>query len=278
MLWRSFLILAVMIATPPGVRAEPLVLDGRVEPSRAAVVSTRLDGVVAEVLFEEGEAVEAGQPLILLDPVDAELALAVAEAELARAEAEMTGATRNAARQEALFERGVAADAVVGPARTRKAAAEAGLQLARAERDRAALDLKRAVIRAPLSGVISAPAVVIGQFLEAEAGPPLATIAVLDPVVVAYPIPYADRLRSLADSGAATVEALLARVTLSLILPGDRRFGATATPDRASPIVDAANGTVTVRATFENPDRLLRPGMAVTVLSEIGPAGRDLSQ
>lgn len=267
---RAVLIAALLVpAAPLANAAERLVFEGRVEASSEAVLATRLNGVVAEVLFEGGEAVTPGQPLIRLDPRDAELALAVAEAEVAGAEAELAGATRNANRQEALFERGVTADAVVGPARTRKAAAEAALALAETERARAALDLERAVIRAPIAGFISKPAVVVGQFLEAEAGPPLATIVALDPVIVAYRAPYVDRLATLDATGAKTVDDLLARIRLSLILPGDRAYPLTATPHKASATVDAETGAVTVWASFPNPDGLLRPGMAVTVLSDV---------
>ncbi|MEO0761064.1 MAG: efflux RND transporter periplasmic adaptor subunit [Pseudomonadota bacterium] len=260
-------LLAALLAGP--AMAEPLVFEGRVEAAREAVLSTRLDGVVSAVLFEGGERVVAGQPLIEMDPVDARLALRVAEAEVAAAEAELAGAIRNADRQEALFERGVAADAVVGPARTRRAAAEAALALAEAGRARAALDVERAVIRAPIDGFVSAPAVVVGQFLEAEAGPPLASVVALDPVTVAYRAPYADRLETLKATGARTVDEMLAGIRVTLVLPGGHPFPAVSTPRKASPVVDPGTGTVTVWASFANPDGLLRPGMAVTVMSEV---------
>lgn len=57
---------------------------------------------------------------------------------------------------------------------------------------------------------------------------------------------------------------------LTLILPGTRPYPARSTPDSASPPVDARNGKVRVWAYFDNPDGLLRPGMAITVHSDIG--------
>ncbi|MEM1312906.1 MAG: efflux RND transporter periplasmic adaptor subunit [Pseudomonadota bacterium] len=257
-----------------GSASDPLVYPGRVEAARQAALSTRLDGVVAEILFNGGDEVEAGQPLIRLDPVDAQLALAVAEAALARAQAELDGARRDAARQESLAERGISPDAVVGPARTARAAAEAALRLAQAERDRAALDLERTVIRAPIGGLISASDVIVGQYLEAEAGPPLATIVDLDRVLVAYDAPYADRLALLGRTGAATVDDLLARLRVELSLPGGALHPRAATPHTASPTVDAETGAVRVWAVFDNPDRLLRPGMAVTVRSHLHALGQ----
>lgn len=262
---RALFLAAVTFATASA--AEPLVFEGRVEAARRAVLSTQLNGVVAEILFEGGERVEAGQPLIRLDPADAELALAAAEARLEEARAFLTGAERRAERQEQLAARGVAADAQVGPARTARAAAEAAVALASAQRGRAVLDLERVVIRAPISGVVSRPSVTVGTFLEAEAGPPLAEIVTLDPVLVAYHVPYASRLAALKEAGVETVDALLASRSVTVRLPDGQVFDGAATPHAASAEVDAEAGAVTVWARFSNPDAILRPGMAVEVVS-----------
>ncbi|MGK7753613.1 MULTISPECIES: efflux RND transporter periplasmic adaptor subunit [unclassified Roseovarius] len=263
-----WLLAFLLVVAQPGL-AEPLVFEGRIEASERAVLSSRLNGVVAEILFEGGERVSAGQPLIRLDPTDATIALEIAEARLAAAQARFDGASRRAARQEEMHERGIAADSTLGPARTERAMAEAEVALAEAERRRAGLDLERTVIRAPISGLVSPPSVSVGAFLEAEAAPPLATIVAFDPAVVAYRAPYDERLESLEVAGSGTVAELLARIRVQLRLPGDRIYVGEATPHAASAEVDAETGTVTVWARFANPDALLRPGMRVTVLSHI---------
>ena len=106
-----------------------------------------------------------------------------------------------------------------------------------------------------------------GTFLEAEAGPPLAEIVALDPAVVAYEAPYADRLVALEATDAKTVEDLMASLRVTLRLPGGRLYAAEATPHAASADVDRATGAVTVWARFPNPNAILRPGMAVEVAS-----------
>ena len=167
MRWLVALLLAL---AQPGY-ADPLVFEGRIEASERAVLSSRLNGVVAEILFNGGERVSAGQPLIRLDPTDAALALEISEARLAASRARYDGATRRTARQEEMHERGITTDSTLGAARTEMAMVEAELALAEAERRRAVLDLERVVIRAPISGLISPPSVSIGAFLEAEARP-----------------------------------------------------------------------------------------------------------
>ncbi len=262
---KAILVVALSLLAAGSALADTLRFEGRVEAVRLAELSSQLNGIVAEILFSGGEYVEAGRPMIRLDRADADVALAVADAHVAQAEAELDGAAREANRQETLFRRGISPDAVVGPVRTAKAAAEAALALAKAERRRALLDRDRTIIRAPISGFVGQPLTRIGAFLEAESQAPLAEIVALDEVVVAYRVPYATRLETLQNSGAESLDALLERVELLFELPDGSEFPHRATPSHASATVDPADGTVTVRANVRNPDARLRPGMSVTV-------------
>lgn len=266
----AVLFVAAALAALP-VWAETLTFEGRIEAANRAELSSQLDGVVAEILFRAGDAVEAGQPMIRLDEADALLAVAMAEAGLAAAQAKLGGATREADRQELLAARGLSPDAVAGPARTAKAAAAAAVALAKAELARAELDRERTVIRAPIAGFVAPPLTATGAFLEAESGAPLGHIVTLDPVVIAYRVPYATRLATLSEAEAPTLDALFKRIEITITLPGGRPYPHTAQPDYASAEVDPSDGTVTVRAEMANPGGILRPGMAVTVFSHIAP-------
>ena len=244
--------------------------EGRIEAKETAVVSTQFDGVIAEVLFVGGERVEAGQPLILLDPFDAEIALAAARAQRDAAQVQLTGAEQEADRAAQLTTRGVASAARRDATETNRAAAAAQLAAAEAVLRQAERDMERTVIRAPVAGHISRPTVAVGAFVEAEAGSPLAAIVSLDPVLVAYAVPYAARLDTLRQAGANTVSELHNQISLTIELPGGAAYAETTRPSFASAEVDPTTGAVTVWAEVANPDTLLRPGMAVTVRSALG--------
>ena len=62
-------------------------LPGRVEASRMAEVRPQVSGVIEKRLFEEGQEVEAGQPLYKIDSRTYQAAVATAKAELARSQA-----------------------------------------------------------------------------------------------------------------------------------------------------------------------------------------------
>lgn len=255
---------------------EAMLFEGVVEAARQGALAPHVSGVVSAIRFEGGETVAAGQTLIELDDAAFRLAVEDARAALEHAEAEARAAGEEAERSEALSARGVATETRLREDRTRLAQATALRRRAEIAFRRAELDLARTRIVAPLSGVVSRPAVALGAFVEAEAGPPLATVVQLDPALVAYSVPYSDRLATLAASGEAggDVEALLARIALSVSIPGVAGERC-ARPSFAGATVDEASGALTIWSEVANPDHLLRPGLRVEVTSVLGERNAD---
>ncbi|MEM7060977.1 MAG: efflux RND transporter periplasmic adaptor subunit [Pseudomonadota bacterium] len=265
------LLLLPFLAVGPAL-AEPLRFEGTVEASQTAVLSSRLDGIVTDIRFAGGERVTADMPLILMDDADFKLAVATTEADVVRAEAVRALAASEAERIEKLEERGIATDAQRRAAAAGLRTAAADLDSAQVALDRARLDLQRIVIRAPIDGIIGRPNVALGAFLEAEAGAPLGEIVQIDPVLIAYQVPYSARLATIRRTGAESLEELFEDISLTILLPDGQSYPHRAEPGFASPTVDTLNGTLTVWARVQNPDAVLRPGLSVTVISEV--AGR----
>ena len=111
------------------------------------------------------------------------------------------------------------------------------------------------------------PAVVIGAFVEAEAGPPLGRVLTLDPAVIAYRVPYETRLALLQASAAPSLSVLLNRLTVSITLPNGVAYPHRARPEAAAATVNPEDETITIRAYLPNPNTILRPGMAVAATS-----------
>ncbi len=245
-----------------------LLFEGRIEASQRAAVSTRLDGVVETIHFKGGEVVEQGDLLISLDPTDAQLALRAAEADLQRAKARFTLAEQDSKRVAQLVTRGNATLQRQEQVAAEVALARAELATAKVSIRRAKIDLERASIRAPIAGRITRPRVTLNAFIEAEEAPPLAEILQLQPVIVAYNVPYADRLSALQQGELAAPEEMLPLVNLRLQIANGLVLPETAKPDQVAPELNE-DGTVTIRAHFDNPRGLLRPGLRVQVLSEL---------
>lgn len=261
------IVLACTVAIP--AYAGSFTFEGRIEAYQRVELSSQLDGIVTDVLFTGGENVASGMPLIVLDPSDTDIAVAQAEAMVRSAKAERVLAEQEIERLRDLGERGVATPVQLQAADAKLAVATADLAIAEADATKAKLDRRRTVIHAAIDGVVGRPATVVGAFVEAKSGAPLGEIIQLDPVLVAYRVPYATRLEVMEKTDAPSIEAMFDRILLKIQLPGGAKYSHQATPQFASAVVDPDDGTIEVWASVPNPNGLLRPGLDVIVHSNI---------
>ncbi|MET1413285.1 efflux RND transporter periplasmic adaptor subunit [Roseibium sp. HPY-6] len=261
-------LLFILLPMTPS-QAEELVFDGTVEVRETAVLSAGTDGQLTEILFQGGELVSAGQALMRQDTRSLDIDVQMAEAQLKAADAQLAAAQQRASRLTTLSERNVASDASLDDATALLAASDARRLIAAAQLNQAELALEKATIRAPIAGIISRPSAALGAFLEAEAGPPLARIVQLDPVLVAYKVPYETRIATLRTSNAKTLEDLFPRLSLAVRLQSGETVAEGLTPEFASATVDETSGALTVFTVVPNPDRILRPGMSVVVTADL---------
>lgn len=260
---------ALPAASPAKADEMPLVFSGRIEAAVQGFVAPDRDGKVAAVYFRGGEQVEKDQPLVQLDDAFQRLAVLEAEARLAASEAAALEAQRETDRLAQLAAQDVASAARLEAAEAKLATAQAHVTATRVALEAAQLAVARSTLRAPVAGRIGRPTFAVGAFVEAKAGLPLAEIVALDPVLVAYEVPWATRLATLEASGVDTLEALFSRVTVEVMLSGDEAHPHTGIPLFADAVVAEDTGTVRVWAQIANPRGLLRPGMSVEVHSTI---------
>lgn len=218
---------------------------GRLVGSVESEVATRAAGVVEAVLFEVGDRVAAGQPLVRLDAAlfeierrSAEAALAAALAGVETAEARLRLAEQGLKRQAGLqgstaFSRSSFEDLEQRAAEARGdlARAAADADSARATLARAEYDITHAEIRAPFSGVVIGRMAQPGAYLSL--GDPIGTLLDLD------------RLEIEADAPTELVGALTPGTEIGVELDG----GATATAvvRAALPVEDVSTRTRAVR-------------------------------
>ncbi len=241
--------------------------SGRIEALTRADVSTVIDAIVTEIHFQAGQTVRAGDRLFSLDRTDFELKVKTAEANVKRTGALLETARQDMERAERLKERGSISDVQYLRAKGAEALAEAVNEQTLAELRVAQTNLARTVIRAPISGVIGPPQVNIGTYAQSGSKKWLARIVQLDPVLLTYQIPYVERLRGRGIEDAAFPESLLKMIDLQVVVGEDRVHPEPAVAMHVSPGVDPDTGMLTVWAEVANPDKSLRPGMKVTVVS-----------
>ncbi|KKC25725.1 hemolysin D [Sphingomonas sp. SRS2] len=260
-------------SSPPEVgivtlRTEPATLTSEL-PGRIAAVETsevrpQISGVVRRRLFTEGSLVRVGQLLYEIEDAPYRAALGNAEGALARAQAAINATRLQAERYRDLV--GINAvsrqDADNAEAAAQQARADVTAQ--RAAVQAAQVNLAFTRIRAPISGRIGRSLFTPGALVQAGQAQSLATIQRTNTV-------YVDVTQSAAqilDLKEALRAGGLVRGTndsahVQLLLPNGKTYPLEGRLQFSEVTVEPTTGTVTLRATFPNPDGLLLPGMYV---------------
>jgi multidrug efflux system membrane fusion protein len=165
---------------------------GSIEPNERVQVTARVAGVVERVRFREGDAVTTGRVLVEIEPQRYRVAVASAQAALAHAETSKTDAEASLARREQAVAQhpGLIPGEEVEGFRTKGNLAAAEAAQARAALEQAQLNLRDALLRAPIAGVIQTKTVETGQYVQP--GTVLATLLRRDPLRVHFKVPEGD--------------------------------------------------------------------------------------
>lgn len=239
-------------------------LPGRTTAHQIAEVRPQVSGVIEQRLFEEGQKVEAGQPLYKIDSRTYQAAVDSARAELARAQATLNSNTLRVDRFKTLLERRSVSQQEYDEAKAALDENKAAVAAARANLKSAQINLDYATIEAPISGRIGRSTVTAGALVTANQANALATIRQLDPIYVDLTQSSIElrRLRQAMEAGELQqVSDDEARITL--ILEDGSEYSKAGALQFSEYAVDESTGSVTLRALFPNPDGDLLPGMFV---------------
>ncbi len=246
-------------------------LPGRTSAFLVAQVRARVDGIVLRREFTEGSDVKAGQRLYKIDPAPYVAALNSAKATLAKAQANL--ATQNAllARYKVL----VAANAVskqdYDNAVATQGQAAADVAAGKAAVDTAQINLGYTDVVSPITGRVGISQVTPGAYVQASQATLMSTVQQLDPVYVDLTQSSLDglKLRQDVQSGRLKTSGPGA-AKVSLILEDGKTYSDAGKLQFSDVTVDQTTGSVTIRAVFPNPGRVLLPGMFVRARIEEG--------
>lgn len=255
---------------PPAVNVTPVELrtvspteelTGRIAAIHDVEIRPRVSGYVTAVRYQEGADVEKGATLFTIDARPYQAVLDRATAELSRAVARAELARTEAGRSEKLFAGNAIPQVELDLARSTAAQALAEVAAARATVEAARLDVEFTQVRAPMAGRTSRSAVSVGDFVTAGGAPTvLTTIASTGPVHVYF---TGDEQAFLRFGSHAIGTAI------SVGLGNEPGFPYPGTIDFVDNRVDAATGTIRMRALLPNADARLTPGLYARIrLSE----------
>lgn len=223
---------------------------GALSARSAADVKSEYSGVVAEVLVTQWVAVQKGTPLARLDGREANAAVQAARAARLQAEVGAQRTARELERTGKLQEAGLATRQASDEARTAEEAARAAVAAAQAQLDMAQTRLAKALIRAPIDGVVSERNVNVGDYVE-NMGSPAPMFRIVDARVL-------ELVAAVPSARMADLAVGQPLVFRSDALPGKEFRGQVSF---INPAADEASRTVKVKVEVPNQDGALRPGL-----------------
>jgi RND family efflux transporter MFP subunit len=258
---------------PPAVTVAPPVAKritewdeytGRFVAKQRVEVRARVSGYLESVHFQEGQLVEDGQLLFVVDQRPFEAHVSRMRANLSQAETQLRVAQLEFERGERLETARAMSRETMEERRARRDSAQAEVDAARAALRSAELDLGFTEIRAPMSGRASDIRVDVGNLISGGSADStlLTTIVSLDPIELEIEASESEFMRYTRLDTAGT-----RRSSRDVANPVEARLideegwphrGVMTFVDNE---LDPVTGTMLGRATFDNPDHVLLPGM-----------------
>jgi multidrug efflux system membrane fusion protein len=241
--------------------------SGRLEAVDRVQVRSRVAGAVQSVHFREGALVKAGDLLFTIDPAPYQAAVSQAEGQVASAEAKVNLSQIELERGHRLSENRTISQSDMDQRQNAFTEAQAGLRTAQAALQSAQLELGYTEVRAPVGGRVGKFEITVGNLVAAgSTSPALTTLVSVDPIYASFNASEEMVAKALAQlpAGDGAVRAL-EQVPVEVGTLADQGTPIKGKLQLIDNQVDAASGTIGVRAVFDNPGGKLIPGQFVRV-------------
>lgn len=235
---------------------------GRIRAQQFVEIRARVEGYLEHMYFEEGTDIKKGQTLFVIDRKVYRARAEKARAQLNKARAQALKAERDLARIRPLYEQNAASQLDLDNAVAAYESAKAEESVAQADLTQAELTLSYTTVSSPISGQISERSADIGTLVGPSGKSLLATVVKSDTVLVDFSMTALDYLscKNRNVNMGIRDDNREWNPYITVTLADGSPYPYRGLVDFASPIVDPATGTFSVRAEMPNPEHTLLPG------------------
>ena len=252
-------------------------LIGRLSPYYSANVTARVSGLLLKRVYSEGSTVREGQLLFQIDPTFYQAQLDNDVAQLAQDQATYVNDRITAERNRKLLPVGSVSQQTVDNSDAAERSAAAKVKADQALVQSARINLDYTHVTSPIAGIAGQQLVTAGAVVGSSnsdtgaTGTLLTTVQQIDPSYVNFTISASDlvTLRHAQTQGSVAL-AQQDKTTVQIVLPDGSPYSRLGTLDFSDVTVNATTNAVNLRALVANPERVLLPGMYVTLMVNFG--------
>ena len=228
-------------------------------------IRPQISGMITDIRIEEGESVRKGQVLFVIDQTPYKAAYEIAVANVQSAEASLSTAQLIYDSNKELYEQKVVSEFDLMTAKNDLTEAKARLALCKAEEVNARNNLSYTEVRSPVNGVASMIPYRVGALVNSNISQPLVTVSD-DSSVYAYFSMAENQMLDMVQQYGSLNAAIKQMPEVELILSNGQPYEHKGKINAVSGTISASTGSVSFRAVFPNPERLLRDGGSGTVI------------
>jgi len=257
---------------PPVVTVMPIVqrdvpvffeFVAQTQSSHLVNIQARVSGFLDKRLYTEGALVKEGEVLFQMDPKPFQVQLEQAKAALAKQEAALETARLNLERTIPLAKQNALSQKDLDDAVGHHLSAAAAVEGAKAQVEEARLNLSYTTITSPVTGLSSSARQTDGTYINPQ-NSLLTTVAVLHPIWVNFSVSENEMYKYRGMQAKGLLRApKYEEHQVEIILVDGSVYPYTGKTTFAEPSYNAQTGTFLIRATFDNPQGVLRPNQYV---------------
>lgn len=259
---------AVLVKTMQVIKRDtPIVYDytGFVEATQETELKAQVSGQITGKYFKGGDTVTAGQALYSIDGRTYQANVLNAQAGLANARAALANAAIDAERYSKLYAQNAVSKQALDNAIMQRDQARAAVNANEAILQNAQIDLSETNVRAPFGGRVDTNSLEIGNYVVAGQTV-LTKLSNTDPVFIQFSIAEPEYL----TLAATNTEGGAALDNLTAVLSDGSTYDLKGSVTEVNRGINDATGTLAIKATFDNPNRKLLPGMFAHVQAQGG--------
>ena len=221
-------------------------------------VLARISGYLTKSYFKEGDYVQKGQTLFQIEPTEFSNASKMAKANVDNLKAQLAYAEKQLARAQELVAKDYIAKSQYDQMLSQRDSLKAQVASAEANYNDSQRIMGYTMVKSPVDGKVGIINVTVGNYVTPSSGA-LTTINSTNPIYVTFPLDSND-YAILANSDGE----LNTNRKVELYLSNGEKYKYDGIQDFQDNKVDQSTGTITMRATFQNPNNALIQGEFLT--------------